>query len=143
MLDGADRYLREKGISNYKLIQGTDNSLPLEDASANIATANMYLHHCENPPSALGEAMRILKPGGRLVITDMEEHEEEELARNMRDRWLGFDKETIENWMKGAGFINISVKRLESTCCTTTEAEGEKKTFTLFIAAGDKPLSCC
>jgi SAM-dependent methyltransferase len=143
MLDGAENYLRANGISNFNLIQGTDDSLPLDDASADIATANMYLHHCEDPTAALDEAIRILRPGGRLVITDMEEHDEVELARKMRDRWLGFELETMETWLKAAGFINVDVKRLESTCCTTTESEGEKRAFKLFIATGDKPAPCC
>ena len=46
--------------------------LPLPDAAVDAAFANMYLHHCPDPQEAIREMVRILRPGGRLVITDMD-----------------------------------------------------------------------
>jgi len=48
----------------------------------------MYLHHVEDPPAAIKEMVRILKPGGKIVITDADEHNYEFLRTEQQDRWL-------------------------------------------------------
>ena len=37
--------------------------------------ANMYLHHVDLPQVAIEEMARVLKPGGKVIITDMDEHD--------------------------------------------------------------------
>jgi len=53
---------------------GTSDALPLDDASVGCVFANMYLHHVEHPLQAIVEMTRILRPGGKLVITDLDTH---------------------------------------------------------------------
>jgi ubiquinone/menaquinone biosynthesis C-methylase UbiE len=43
--------------------------LPFEDASFDAAICNFGVHHFENPARALGEARRVLRPGGRFAFT--------------------------------------------------------------------------
>jgi ubiquinone/menaquinone biosynthesis C-methylase UbiE len=42
----------------------------------------MALHHVDSPPEALKEMSRILKPGGKVVITDLDEHDYESYELN-------------------------------------------------------------
>ena len=73
MLDVARKNLSPFGSKiEYHVADG--QALPLPDGSVDAAFANMYLHHCANPLAAIREMVRILKPGGRLVITDMDTH---------------------------------------------------------------------
>ena len=70
---------------------GQAQNLPIPDETVDYAFANMYLHHVESPPEAIKEMVRILKPSGKLVITDLAEHELTFLRRTPR-RWMGFKR---------------------------------------------------
>ena len=52
----------------------------------------------------LGEAARVLKPGGRVLIVDMLPHEREEYRAGMGHLWLGFGEEQLTAWLDDAGF---------------------------------------
>lgn len=56
----------------------------------NYVFANMCPHHVENPPEAIREMARVVQPGGRLVITDLEPHDFTFLREEHHDRWMGF-----------------------------------------------------
>jgi hypothetical protein len=82
---------------------------------------------------------RVLKPGGKVVITDMDEHEFEFLRKEQHDRWLGFKREDIEHWFKVAGLKNVKVDCVEENCCGDSDESGEKASVSLFVAYGEKP----
>ena len=50
--------------------------------------ANMYLHHVEEPLSAIKEMIRFLKPGRKLVITDLYEHNLDFLIKEHHDIFI-------------------------------------------------------
>jgi SAM-dependent methyltransferase len=70
-------YLRVKaasgGPANVETVLASAESLPLVDALADIVVSNYCMHELsdEGKRRALAEIMRVLKPGGRLVIGDM------------------------------------------------------------------------
>jgi len=68
---------------------GEASSLPIQDETVDYASANMYLHHVEVSLQAIIEMVRILKPGDRVVITDLDEHGYEFLRREHNDLWMG------------------------------------------------------
>ena len=80
MLDVARRNLAAYDNVVYQTTEGSALTLP--DASVDAALANMYLHHCTDPAAAIREMARIVRPGGRLVITDMDRHEHEWMRPN-------------------------------------------------------------
>jgi ubiquinone/menaquinone biosynthesis C-methylase UbiE len=81
--------------------------LPVDDASVDVVTANMALHHAPRPAAAIREMVRTLKPGGRLVITDATQHTYEWFKQEMADVWLGFSRQEIEIWYAEAGLRDI------------------------------------
>lgn len=83
------------GVQGIDYRLGDAEQLPIEDASVDYVFANMYLHHVDNPAKAILEMSRILKPGGKVVITDLDEHSHEFLRTEQHDRWLGFRREDI------------------------------------------------
>ncbi|WP_134497138.1 methyltransferase domain-containing protein [Microvirga pakistanensis] len=58
-------------LPNVRILEGTANSLPLEDASVDRAASLQVFEYVSDIPGALIEIRRVLRPGGRLVIGDM------------------------------------------------------------------------
>ena len=54
----------------------TSSALPLKDRSVDVALLSQALHHADPPEAALAEAHRILRPGGRVLVLDLREHDE-------------------------------------------------------------------
>jgi ubiquinone/menaquinone biosynthesis C-methylase UbiE len=117
---------------------GYSNHLPVKDNIIDYALANMYLHHVDDPPKAIREIYRILKPGGRMILTDLDAHPFEYLKTVHHDVWLGFEHYEIESCLKEAGFKNIHVRSIEEYCCETTVKPEYNAKISIFLATGEK-----
>lgn len=73
--------------------------------SVDIVFMDLTLHHVPTPSQAILEIKRILKPGGRLVITAMGKNGDFQCGQ----QWTGFYPGDIRHWLKTAGFSNIIV----------------------------------
>lgn len=128
-------------FSNYKdlkCIQGAGEELPIKDNSVDYVFANMFLHHVDNPSLIIKEMQRILKSGGKLVITDLDKHNFEFLKTEQYDIWMGFDRNNIIEWFEDAGLKNVTVNCVGSNCCTDSKCGCEKASISIFVAYGEK-----
>lgn len=125
-------------ISGIEYRIGEASHLPIANASVDYAFANMYLHHVEEPAKAILEMARILRPGGKLVVTDLDEHHFDFLRVEHQDRWMGFKREDVEGWLAAAGLENIVVDGLGEQCCARSSSGCESATIGVFIAMGQK-----
>ena len=117
---------------------GQAQNLPIPNGTVDYAFANMYLHHVESPPEAIKEMVRILKPAGKLVITDLDEHEFDFLREEHHDRWMGFKRADIEKWFQGAGLTEIRIDSIGACCEAQSSCGGEFASIGIFIASGEK-----
>jgi arsenite methyltransferase len=140
MLDVARRNLGS--LSNVTFQQADGAALPLQDGSIDAVFANMYLHHTPDPLVAIKEMVRLLKPGGRLVITDMDKHDNEWMRQEMADRWLGFDRGQMRAWWREAGLVNVLVDSPDQSCSATSQVTPSASvTISVFVATGSKRVS--
>jgi len=117
---------------------GESENLPIADDTVDYAFANMYLHHVERPLEAIKELVRILKSGGVLVITDLDEHNFEFLRREHKDRWMGFKREDIQKWFLAAGLRNVTVDCAGQSCCADSSDGNDHAQISIFVARGEK-----
>jgi ArsR family transcriptional regulator len=101
---------KRRKLANITWKRGELERLPIKDATMDVALLSQALHHAERPESALAEAHRILRPGGRVLILELREHEEAWVRTTLGDRWLGFSDPQLRGWLHDAGFHDPIVR---------------------------------
>ena len=120
-----------------RIVQTTPDRINVADNSVDYVFANMYLHHVDDPLAMIKEMVRILKPGGKLALTDLTEHKYEELLKEHHDRWPGFNMPDLYEWFVKAGLKEISIEVLNQSCTCESEC-GNKISIGIFLAYGEK-----
>lgn len=93
--------------SSIDFREGMLEDLPIADEEVDVALLFLVLHYVVEPERALQEAMRVLKPGGRLLIVDMMPHDREDMRETMGHVWAGFSAEQMNDWLGAIGFDHI------------------------------------
>ncbi|MGE4422015.1 MAG: ArsR/SmtB family transcription factor [Pseudodesulfovibrio sp.] len=107
MLELAEE--RFSGDGHMSLRIGEMTHLPLRDWEADCTVMSLVLHHLAMPLDAIREAGRVLKIGGRLIIAEFDQHENELMRSEYGDRRLGIPRESMCNWLEEARFDIRSV----------------------------------
>lgn len=97
----------EHALDNLEYRLGDIEQIPLDDASVDLAVLSQALHHAEKPERAIREAFRIVRPGGRIVILDLVQHNFEQARELYADTWLGFPEVELRQWLEQAGFRSV------------------------------------
>ncbi|HBE78806.1 MAG TPA: hypothetical protein DDW65_13675 [Firmicutes bacterium] len=138
MLEVAASDFLKMGLTNIEPLAGDAHDLPLEDASQDMVFANLVLHHLSEPTLSIAEMFRVLKPGGRCIITDVKQHNHQWVKQEKFDLWMGFELDELNAWFKEAGFIESEANDLGCICRTSNNA-GMTVEIPMFLAIGTKP----
>ena len=129
VLTRAKALASRRRAANITFKKGEIDRLPLEAASVDIALLSQALHHAPDPARALAEAVRVLRPGGKLLVLDLRSHDEAWVREKLGDRQLGFADEELEALLARAGLADVKV---------TVGARRSGDPFTVLVASGVK-----
>jgi ArsR family transcriptional regulator len=130
MVEFGAELARKHGIGNMEYRLGELEDVPIRTGTVDLAFLSQALHHARHPHRAVEEARRILKPGGRIAVLDLNRHHFEEAREMYADVWLGFTELELERYLKGGGFKNVETavvyKEPEAPYFETLLGTGEK-----------------
>jgi ArsR family transcriptional regulator len=131
MLKAARR--RTADFSNVDLRRGDLEALPIDDGQCDAVLVLLALTYVQTPEIVVREMRRILKPGGRAVIVDVQTHDREDFRVEMGQARRGLEPSELETMMAAAGFAAIVSRPLP--------AEANVKGPGLFLSVASRSMT--
>lgn len=144
MIDKANANKEKLGLMNVDFRLGEIESLPLDDDQVDVVMSNCVINLSPDKPAVFREAFRVLKPGGRVSISDIvTDGEFSEEMRSSASLWAGcvsgaIDVEAYTAQMSEAGFTDVQVVDKVSVDASTPQKDGIPRLFSARIT-GYKP----
>ncbi len=106
----------KSGLSNAHFLKGEIENIPLPDNSVDVIISNCVINLSADKDRVLAEAFRVLKPGGRLAVSDVVTRGEiPEAVRRSMLLWVGciagaLDEEDYRSRLAAAGFESVDIE---------------------------------
>jgi len=116
MLELARRNQRQAGVGNAEFLAGTIEAIPLPEDAVDVIISNCVINLSADKPTVFREAARVLRPGGRLAVTDIVADPEMD-AETRADiaQWTGcvagaLTAEDFREGLEAAGFEAVEIR---------------------------------
>jgi arsenite methyltransferase len=129
MLELARKNATRAGVSNVEFLKGEMEDIPLPDSTVDVIISNCVVNLSPDKDAVLKQAIRVLKPGGRIAIADIvtRDHLPAAIKDNMA-AWTGCIAGALEETeyrqkLAAAGFEDVDIESFrEYTAADATEA---------------------
>ncbi|ABS55513.1 Methyltransferase type 11 [Methanoregula boonei 6A8] len=135
MLDVLDKKIAAQGLAMRTALVDLEKGDKLP-GPVDLVTSSMTFHHLRDPVPVLVEMARILRPGGRIAIADLDSDEGKFHDSSEGVFHNGFDRCTMQKYFEAAGFT--AVQNRTAAVMHKTGADGKTRTFTIFLMTAQK-----
>jgi arsenite methyltransferase len=116
MLALARENQRKAGVENVEFLKGEIEAIPLPDASVDVIISNCVINLSADKRKVIAEAFRVLKPGGRLAVSDVVIRGDVPAAvRSSMELWVGcvagaLTEQEFHSMLWESGFEKITIE---------------------------------
>ncbi len=152
MLALARRNAAEAGIGNAHFLRGRIEEIPLPAESVDVVISNCVINLSTDKAAVLVEIERVLKPGGRLGVSDIVAEDRLTTAdRSERGAWVGciagaLSVSEYREGLEAVGFANVEIELthavadgMHGAIVRATKPAGSRRTLPLVEATS----GCC
>ncbi|WP_329051624.1 methyltransferase domain-containing protein [Amycolatopsis sp. NBC_01488] len=119
MLTLARRHAEQAGVTNAEFVKGTIERIPLPDASVDVVISNCVIVLSADKQAVFAEIARVLRPGGRLGVTDIlaDDSLTEAERKTRAAECLGgaLTADDYRSLLRDAGFVDVEVRLTHKT----------------------------
>ncbi len=141
MLEKANANKAKLGVTNVEFRKGHIESLPVDSDTVDVIMSNCVINLSPDKASVFAESLRVLKPGGRISLSDIVTEGEfsDELRKDL-SQWAecvtgAIDVDAYTGAMREAGFVDIRVVDKVDAKEVMTIQEGMPRVFSARITA--------
>ncbi|MGA0899605.1 MAG: ArsR/SmtB family transcription factor [Luteolibacter sp.] len=131
MIEYGQALAKKNGLDNLEYREGDIESPPIKSRTLDLCILSQALHHAERPQKALDAAYKALKPGGRLIVLDLLQHNFEQARELYGDQWLGFSESELARMMGKSGFTELEI--------VVADREQQAPHFQTLLGVGTRP----
>ncbi len=115
---------RAKQLDNVEVRRGMIEDLPIPDGWADIVLLSLSLGHTKDAEDAATRCVRALRPGGRLIVCDVEAHADTEIVKHLGPGFAGFEPARLQSILEAAGLERVRRVELPAASASLTPNNG-------------------